>query len=219
MKLPIFVVSLSLSSNLITLPLATMASAEVSVPPSPLRIAQVDTTTQDDARRWGIRLNGYQMDYYKQHGAFAKTPEQILTVMDPKSSNYSFDTFKKAQQFYDFVVKETPDAIYLLTLPRSSGYGGYSTVTFFQRGPNRTLANQKSHGCYSSSGPAPKPIPDASGKTTCPGQKDPMADFFEKPSSSQPSQSSPATGSLPGNDGPLNEVKKKAPGILNSIFK
>jgi hypothetical protein len=172
------------------------------------------TVLQDEARRWGIRFNGYQIDYYKKHGVFAKTIAQIITVMDQNPSDYRFDRLKEVQKTYDFVIKEKPDAIYMYTTPRVSGHQAYSTATFFKRGPNRTLLSQQSRGCYSASSPAPEP---ALGGNNCPGQKDPMSDFFEE-SSPQSSQSSPATGSNTSENRLINEVKKKAPGIFN-IFR
>jgi hypothetical protein len=214
MKLSTLIACISLGGYLSISPLTSIASAELSVATSPLLVAELDrTTAQDEARRWGIRLNGYQIDYYKKHGVFAKTTAQIITVMDQKSSDYSFDRLKEVQQIYDFIIKEKPDAIYMYTTPRVSGYRAYSTATFFKRGANRTLLSQQSRGCNSTNSPAPEP---ALGNNTCPGQKDPMSDFF-KESPSQSSQSSPAP-SNPAGDGLLNEVKKKAPGIFN-IFK
>jgi hypothetical protein len=221
MKLSILIASLSLGlgSNLIVLPLTTIASAETLAVPTPTRIAQVGPVPRDEARRWGIRLNGYQIDYYKKHGVFAKTAEQILTVMDPKNDNYRFDSFKEVQQFYDFVVVEKPEAIYMFTNPRGSGYGGFSTATFFKRGPNRTLSSQKSSGCYSASGPAPEPGIDPSGSTSCPGQRNPIDDVLNRSSSPQNPQPSPTTGSSTGSEGVINEVKKRVPGIFDGIFR
>jgi hypothetical protein len=141
--------------------------------------------------------------------------------MDPKSSNYSFDEFRKLQQFYEFVVVEKPDAIYMYSNPRGAGYQGFSTATFFQRGPNRTLSSQKSSGCYSASGRAPEPGLDASGKQTCPGEMTMEERFKLPPGSLQKPQPSPTTGGSgnTGGDGLIDGIWRQIPGGFNGIFR
>jgi hypothetical protein len=88
LRLSILLASLSISGSLIPLSSSPVVSAEIPVFPSPVRIAQIDSQTQEDAKYWGNLLNGYQEDYRRKNGVFARRAEQILTVLDPKSYQF-----------------------------------------------------------------------------------------------------------------------------------
>jgi hypothetical protein len=78
MKLPILL-AFFLGGNSILLPLIAVASAEIPRSRLPLRVAQQNRPfVPAEAGRWGIRLNGYQLDYYKKYGVFAKTADSKL---------------------------------------------------------------------------------------------------------------------------------------------
>jgi hypothetical protein len=214
MKFPIFVVSLSLSSSLSILPLSTITLAEASSPP--VLISKVHTSVQAEAQRWTVRLTAHQEQYYKKHGVFAKTIEQVFTAIDP-ASGLTRQGLKEIEASYTFVIKEKPGAIYTKAIPRDSEATGYSTAMSFKYGPNRTLTILGQGTCSGKQGQPPEEvIVKEDGKITCAQAADP---FEQRSQSSQSSPTENRSQQGSNENGLVNEVKNRVPSVFKNIFK
>jgi hypothetical protein len=123
---------------------------------------------------------------------------------------------RKIEAGYQYVIKEKPGAVYTFAIPRRPDLPGYSHAMFFKHGQNRTLIDQQYRGCSSEKREAPgEPVYNPySREATCPSAQ---GDHVQSPQSS-PSQATQPS-SLSGDNGLGNEVRKRMPRVLDSIFR
>jgi hypothetical protein len=162
---------------------------------------------EDAARRWTIRLSSGQEIYYQRNGSFSKDIDKILDLYSKSDQ----EDFEKLDKYYNFTVRETPQALYIYAVPRSSDLRGYTSGKLLRRFPNRDtpLEFVANYGCRASQkgSPAEEPMM-VSGGIVC---ADPTtANNPRNPNSAAPK---PSTNPV------VNEVKRVLPRAVDRLLR
>jgi hypothetical protein len=166
---------------------------------------------EDAARRWTIRLSSGQEIYYQRNGSFSTDLDKVLDLYSKSDK----EDFEKLDQYYKFIVRETPQALFTYAVPRSSELRGYTSGKLLRRFPNRDtpLEFVANYGCRASQKGVPAEEPMlVSGGIVC-------SDPTTANTSRSPNSSAPSPAANPAANPVMNEVKRVLPRAVDRLLR